>query len=312
MRITVCGSMQFEREMKAAAAQLESFGYDTEIPNSVEGHAYGEGVNLDTIVERKQGFIREHFAKIDKSEGILVANYPKNGVDGYIGSNTLMEMTYAFSQGLDIYTLCDLPTNVGYASEINALSPVVLQGDIAALHTHVESLPLAYISSNSPVKHTAVGRGFRKAGIAVRTKGMKVDSNVSEQPQTIDETYSGAIHRHQALTQQLGKTAADYYVTIESGLAPLHENHNVFGCTAIVVEKAGREPKVGIDVDIEFPRSFTDKVPAVYPDIGVLVQEEFGSELKDPYPFMTNHQLTRAKIVEEGVYRVAIQTLLDM
>ena len=53
MRITVCGSMMFEKEMKDAAAQLEGLDYDTETPNSVEGHAYGEGQDLDTIVRIK-------------------------------------------------------------------------------------------------------------------------------------------------------------------------------------------------------------------------------------------------------------------
>ena len=263
------------------------------------------------MLELKQGFIREHFAKIDKSEGILVANYPKNGVEGYVGGNTLMEMTYAFSQGLDIYTMYDLPDDLNYTPELNALSPIVLNGDVASLHGHVESFPLAYVSSNSPVKHIAIGRGFRKAGLSVRTKGLKVNSNVNEQPMTIEETYDGAINRHTALKHQLGETTADYYVTIESELTHLHEKHNVFGCTAIIIEKVGQDPKVGIDVDVEFPKSFTDKVPSVYPDIGVHVQKDFGSTLKDPYPFMTNEKLTRAKITEEGLYRVAVQTLID-
>lgn len=305
----MCGSMQFEREMNAAADELNKLGYDTEVPNSVEGHAYGEGQDLDEIAELKQGFMKEHFAKIDESEGIVVVNYPKRGINGYIGGNTLMEMAYAFSQGLDIYTMYDMPEDMPYSSELNAFLPIVLDGDVRQLHRHVESLPLVYLSSNSPIKHTAVGRAFRKAGLPVRTMGTKVDSKVNEQPQTIEETYEGAMNRHQALKEQLGRTAAQYYVTVESGLDPVHKDHNVFGCTAIVVEEIGKDPKVGIDIDIEFPKSFTDKVPRVYPDIGVLVQQEFGSELKDPYPFITNQQITRAKIVEEAIYRVVVQSV---
>lgn len=75
----------------------------------------------------------------------------------------------------------------------------------------------------------------------------------------------------------------------------------------IIIEKKGQEPKVGINIDIEFPKQITDKVPSVYPDIGILVQQEYGSKLKDPYPFFTNSQLTRAKILEDAVDRVVIQ-----
>lgn len=303
--------MQFEQEMTNVAQKLEALGYETEKPNSVEGCAYGEGQDLDEIANLKQGFIREHFAKIDDSEGILVVNCDNKGIAGYIGGNTLMEITYAFAQGLDIYTLYNLPTDAPYTSEINAMMSLSLDGNVNNLYKHVKSLPIAYISSNSPVKHTAVGRGFRKAGLAVQTSGFKVDSNVSEQPLSIDETYNGALNRHQALKNQLGDKHTDFYITIESGLSSIHEKHNVFGCDVIIIEKFGQEPKIGIDVDIEIPAEMTDKIPIIYPDIGILVQQEFGSKLKDPYPFFTSNQLTRLKIMEEAIYRVAIQSYPD-
>ncbi|PKL31506.1 hypothetical protein CVV43_02455 [Candidatus Saccharibacteria bacterium HGW-Saccharibacteria-1] len=308
MKITICGSMQFEQEMDSVAAKLQSLGYEVEKPNSVEGHAYGEAQNLDEIADLKQDFIREHFAKIDQSEGILVVNCDKKGVAGYIGGNTLMEMTYAFAQGLEIYTLNNLPVDLPYTDEINAFMPIVLNGDINVLDKHIKTFPVVYVSSKSPVKHTAVGRGFRKAGLAVQTRGVKVASNVSDQPQSTDETYKGALNRHQALKSALDKATADFYITIESGLTKVHDNHNVFGSSVIIIEKFGQDPKIGIDIDIEIPHEITDKVPSIYPDIGILVQQEYGSTLKDPYPFFTNNQLTRAKILEDAIYRIVIQS----
>lgn len=300
--------MQFEQEMNEAEKKLQALGYETEKPNSVEGGPYGHSGGLDKIIELKQGFIREHFAKIDQSEGILVVNCDKKGITGYIGGNTLMEITYAFAQGLDIYTLFDLPTDISYVDEINAIEPIVLNGDVSNIDAYVKKLPIVSISSQSPVKHTAINRGFRKAGLAVQTIGMKVESDVSDQPQSIKETYSGALNRHRSLKLQCADKEVDFYATIESGLASLHDNHNVFGCSVIIIEKIGRDPKIGIDIDIEFPKQITDKVPSVYPDIGVLVQQEYGSKFKDPYPFFTNNQLTRAKILEDAVNRVVIQS----
>lgn len=43
--------------------------------------------------------IREHFRNIDRSDAILVINYEKKGVPGYVGGNTFLEMGHAFSQG---------------------------------------------------------------------------------------------------------------------------------------------------------------------------------------------------------------------
>jgi len=65
--------------------------------------------------------------------------------------------------------------------------------------------------------------------------------------------------------------------------------------------------KLGMNIDIEYPQEMLDKVPSVYPDLGVLVQEEFGSKDKDPFPFFTNGKLTRLKILENSLYNVAIQ-----
>lgn len=301
--------MQFEQEMADAAKKLQALGYETEKPNSVEGHAYGQSQNLDEVTELKQGFIREHFAKIDEAEAILIINNDKKGIEGYIGGNTLMEMTYAFAQGLDIFTLNPLPTDIPYAHEINAMMPIVLDGNVNNLDQHIKRLPIAYISSKSPIKRTAVGRGFRKAGMPVQVLGIETESNVSDQPQSTEETYQGALNRHQSLKKQLSGKAADFYITIESGISQVHKDHNVFGSSVVIIEKNGEEQKVGIDINIEFPKSMTDKVPSIYPDLGVLAQKEFGSKLKDPYPFITNNQITRAKILEEAIYRIAIQSI---
>lgn len=134
--------MQFGQEMNEAEAKLQALGYETEKPNSVEGGPSGHFGGFDKIIELKQGFIREHFAKIDQSEGILVVNCDKNGVAGYIGGNTLMEITYAFAQGLDVYTLYDLPKDISYADEINAMKPIVLNGDVSKIDEYVKNCRL--------------------------------------------------------------------------------------------------------------------------------------------------------------------------
>lgn len=267
MRVTLCGSIQFEQNMAEAADTLKALGYDTERPISAPAPVEAS----HGVVQSRQELTRDHFAKINASEAILVVNPPKNGSNGYIGGAVLMEMAHAFSQGLDIYTLYPVPTDVPYAEEIRGMAPIVLDGNVAKLHDNVSQMPVVLLSSKSPVKHTAVGRGFRQAGLSVRTSGAEVDSGVRPQPMSIDEAYEGAQNRHRRLKESDINGRADYYVTIESGLHRIHEAHNVFGTTVVIVEKRGGVPKIGIDIDIEVPYSFTDNVPSKYPDMGVFV-----------------------------------------
>lgn len=290
--------------MADAAEMLRTHGYDVDKPNVVEGHVYAD--NLDANAGLKRGFIDEHFAKIDTSDAILVINHAKNGIDYYIGGNTLIEIAYAYAQGLEVFLLNPVP-DVSYGDEIRGMHPIILDGRLEAISEYMQTLPVLAVSSESPVKHTALSRGLRRAGIRTRIVGAKVASGVNEQPISIEESYEGAITRHTNLKAAMADEEVAYLATIESGYHTVHKDHNAFGCSAIVIEKINGEQKIGVDLDIEFPRSMTDKIPHEYPDIGVLVQQEYGSKLKDPYPYFTGGKLTRARVLENAVYNLAIQ-----
>ena len=304
MKIAICGSMIHEPSMVAAQESLRARGYEVERPNVKEGE-FVAGVRAAISDADKRRYIDEHFAKIDTSDAVLIINEAKNGVAGYIGGNTLLEIGRAYAQGLEIFLLNPVP-EVSYADEIRGMNPIVLDGDLAKLDAYVQSLPVLAVSSESPVKHQALSRGLRRAGIRTRVVGLKVESGVNEQPISIEESYEGAINRHANLKQVINDDVA-YLATIESGYHTAHKDHNAFGCSALVIEKVGGEQKIGVDLDIEFPRSMTDKIPHEYPDIGVLVQQEYGSKLKDPYPYFTGGKLTRARVLENAVYNLAIQ-----
>jgi non-canonical (house-cleaning) NTP pyrophosphatase len=305
MKIAICGSMVHASAMVAAQEALEAQGYEIERPNVNEGEIV-DGVRVVISDTDKRQYIDEHFAKIDASDAVLVINEAKNGVDGYIGGNTLLEIGRAYAQGLEIFLLHPVP-EVSYSDEIRSMQPVILDGDLANIDEYMNSLPILAVSSESPVKHLALSRGLRRAGIRTRVVGVKVESGVNEQPISIEESYEGAVNRHANLKALPDASSATYLATIESGYHTAHKDHNAFGCSALVLEKVNGEQKIGVDLDIEFPRSMTDKIPHEYPDIGVLVQQEYGSKLKDPYPFFTGGKLTRARVLENAVYNLAIQ-----
>lgn len=133
MIITVCGSMQFHQEMVDAEKTLEARGHTVYIPSGAydksknEFYANSEEEKITFKVEND--LIREHFRNIDQSDAILVVNYDKKGIKGYVGGNTFLEMGHAFSQGKTMYLLYPVP-DMDYIVEMESMVPVVLHGDL--------------------------------------------------------------------------------------------------------------------------------------------------------------------------------------
>jgi nucleoside 2-deoxyribosyltransferase len=136
MTITICGSMQFHKKMAEAQAELEARGIRVLVPTELGNEKTNESFmsrdedKISTKIE--YDFIREHFRKIEKSDAILVLNYEKNGINGYIGGNTFLEVGYAFGLGKKIYLLYPVP-KMDYSVEMHAMEPIILHGDLTKL-----------------------------------------------------------------------------------------------------------------------------------------------------------------------------------
>lgn len=146
MKITLCGSIAFYKEMTEVTRALEALGHEVRLPmneiadrdgNMISIEAYYEirkNGSSDTawIWDRKEQAIRIHFEKIEWSDAILVLNYEKNGIPGYIGGNTLIEMGLAFHLRKPIYLLGVVP-NLSYQEEILAMHPIQIGGDLSVI-----------------------------------------------------------------------------------------------------------------------------------------------------------------------------------
>lgn len=127
--ITICGSMQFSKEMVSLKQELECFGWIVFTPD------LSEKPNTDVVaseVEKnksKRRFISNHFNRIKNADAILVANYEKKGVGGYIGSNTLMEIAVAYVLNKKIFILNKLESQP-CEDEVEALTTSFLDGSL--------------------------------------------------------------------------------------------------------------------------------------------------------------------------------------
>lgn len=136
MTITICGSMQFHKEMDKVRGLLTERGFTVFVPGELDDLAKNESYmenDEDRITAKiEYDFIREHFKKIESADAILVLNYQKKGIKGYIGGNTFLEMGYAFGLGKKIFLLYPVP-EMDYKTEMHAIQPIVLSGDLTKL-----------------------------------------------------------------------------------------------------------------------------------------------------------------------------------
>jgi hypothetical protein len=127
MKIIVCGSMKFIEEIKKIKDKLTDLGHEVTIPNL--GNLEKEQQMEDHKAKIEFDLIRLFFKKIENSDALLVANFDKNNIKGYIGGNSLLEMGKAYDVRIPIYLLNEIPEML-YTEEIKALQPIVLNSNL--------------------------------------------------------------------------------------------------------------------------------------------------------------------------------------
>lgn len=142
MYIVICGSLSFVPEMDVLKETLQALGHTVVVPMSVdlvrERHVTFE--ELERLKDSgqhhtltvKYDAIRKHYHEIVNGDAILVVNWEKKGIRGYIGGNTFLEMGFAHVLHKEIYVLHELP-DLSYADEMRAMQPTILHGDVTRI-----------------------------------------------------------------------------------------------------------------------------------------------------------------------------------
>lgn len=131
MKITICGSMTFAKEMIEVKEKLSSLSYRAIIPDNTEKflgkipiEKKWEKIELDVF--------KQYFEKIKNSDAILVLNITKDNIENYIGANALIEMAFAYVLDKKIFLLNPVP-KLSYTDEIIAMQPLILNGDLTKI-----------------------------------------------------------------------------------------------------------------------------------------------------------------------------------
>jgi hypothetical protein len=153
MKITICGSIGFYKEMESARDDLVRRGYEVKIPELAlevpQEFGGGKKVYFGRYIEQNGGIdafpadhkiwnmkgsaINDHYQKIDWCDVVLIINHEKRGIQGYIGGNTLIEIGVAFYLKKKIYILNSVSSDLLYKQEILGMEPIILNGDLSLI-----------------------------------------------------------------------------------------------------------------------------------------------------------------------------------
>lgn len=140
--ITICSSASFYRQVLETEAVLKEMGYLVLIPLTANKMKKSGDFRVETYktwfkdpknYARKTFLTKHHFNKIVRGDAILVLNYEKNRVKGYIGGAVLCEMAIALNFKKKIYVLNPIDKSCSYAEEIYAMQPIILNGNLSLI-----------------------------------------------------------------------------------------------------------------------------------------------------------------------------------
>jgi len=157
MKIVICGSMKFAKEMIQVGEWLEQRGHSVVLPENLDQHAEKQLSASEDLQEKiEHDLIRGYYEKIRAADAIFVVNITKNGTTHYVGGNTLMEMGFAHALHKKIYLLNPIP-QMSYTDEIIAMQPKVINKN--------KEMPQQVVDDRSLVAaHEDMKRGFDYIG----------------------------------------------------------------------------------------------------------------------------------------------------
>lgn len=129
MKIAICGSMAFGKEMLEIKNTLEEKGHVITVPANTESYADGTVAIENKWEKMELDVFKSYFEKIKENDAILVVNKDKNNIANYVGGNSLIEISFAHILDKKIFLLNPIP-QMSYSDEIEAMKPIILNGDL--------------------------------------------------------------------------------------------------------------------------------------------------------------------------------------
>jgi len=136
MKIALCHSMQYAERALEVAEWFKMRGHEA-FPSGTSHLYVGLSDEEKEVLKLEQKYnhdvIREHWYVIEKADVVLILNYDKHGIPGYIGGNAFLEMGFAYILKKPMYLLNPIPKMPYYETEIIGMKPIVLNGELEGI-----------------------------------------------------------------------------------------------------------------------------------------------------------------------------------
>lgn len=123
--------------------ELLKMGYSVGVPHDAKYHIEDEDA-IDDLEKNyryciEQDVVWKGFQQVAEADAVLALNLPKNGIVGYIGTSTLMEMGIAHWLKKKIFLLHEPPDHNTYrwAHEARIVCTKVLHGDLSEISSEL-------------------------------------------------------------------------------------------------------------------------------------------------------------------------------
>jgi len=136
MRLGIIGSMQFTEKMVEVRDKLCQMGHGafvTTLAAPFIGKNDEEKEQIKLHQKNNCDAIREFWRLMQGADAVLVLNFDKHGIKNYIGGNTLMEIGFAHVLNQKIYLYNPIPEIPYYKTEIEAVKPIIINGDLSLI-----------------------------------------------------------------------------------------------------------------------------------------------------------------------------------
>ena len=140
MKIFICSSMVFAKEMIEIKQLLEEAGHEIMSTEDLEYYEenpdHKDDFDRELALALEEDVLRDAFDKIAQCDAILVLNYEKKGIAGYVGSSVLMEISVAFFLKKQIFLLFPINREQSCALELLLVLPRILNGKLEKMFAY--------------------------------------------------------------------------------------------------------------------------------------------------------------------------------
>ena len=134
MVIGIIGSMHFTEKMVEVSQELTRLGHKPVLSGFINDFVGKNNQEKERVkIEQKfnENAMKRDWERLKNVEALLIINLERHGISNYIGGNTLFELAAGYFADKKIFFYNNIPDISYYKSELQAINPIIIKGDLS-------------------------------------------------------------------------------------------------------------------------------------------------------------------------------------